>query len=78
MIKYTQKELTEKKWSINDVCKAALAIIKDKTNGQLFSICVDKLKGIPDNEMFAIERLNKLTEDVIDDTFYYDGYKVRS
>lgn len=74
---YTVKELTEKKWTTNDVCKAAAVIIKEKTNGQLTQLCTDALKNVSDTELFTVQRLNELVESVIDDTFYYDGYKVK-
>ena len=77
MICYTQKEMTEKKWTTDDVCKVALVIIKEKTNGQLTQICTDTLKNVSDTELLTVERLNKLVDGVIADTFYYDGYKIK-
>ena len=74
---YTVKELTEKKWTTEDVCKAATIIIKQKTSGQLTEICTNTLKNVYDTELFTVKRLNELVDGVVDDTLYYDGYKVK-
>lgn len=71
---YTVKEKTEKKWTIDDVASQALIILKDKY--KLEQVCTDMLKNYSESELLTTVRLNELKEDLIDDTLYYDGWKI--
>lgn len=75
-ITYPSKERTEKKYTEEDVCASALRVIKELSKGQLTQICVNVLRNDNSLARFTTVELNEWVEKVVDDTLYYDGYKI--
>lgn len=77
-IYYTKKERTVADKSIDDICDAALFIVKDRSNGKLDAICMDTfaMADRHSSRLFTIEEMNKVVIDIVADTFYWDDYKM--
>jgi hypothetical protein len=73
---YTNKEKTEKKYTVAQAESAALAIIKDRSNGKLTQVCTNATKDYRGGSDITVVKLNELSDQMVNDTFYYDGYKM--
>ncbi len=75
---YTHKERTEKKFTLEQTSSAALAIIKDRSNGKLTQVCTNCFKRVNENTLFTMEEMNQYIGQMVDETFYHDGWKMRA
>lgn len=67
---YTEKERTEKKYTVNDAVNAATTILRAKG---IKGTCMDKVRGYSMDDKITLEKLNQISEAVIDDTMYWEG-----
>lgn len=71
---YTHSERTVKKYTVNQACESARYRV---AKSGLTQICTNSLRGRPGSELITLEELNKIADAIVDETFYYDGYKAK-
>lgn len=69
---YTKSERTVKKYTVEQAVNSALVRL-NKIG--LTQVCTDKIKGRNNDEKITLEELNRISDELYDDTIYYDGYK---
>ena len=72
-IPYTNSERTQKRYTVGQAIEIAKLYLANKYS--LTQVCVNKIRSRQNEETITLVELNKITEDLIDDTMYYDGWK---
>lgn len=72
---FTFVERTVKKYNVGQAYTHALAALKDKGYEQ---VCVNCLRGKDNDLPLTLEEMSNLVEDMMQDTYYYDGWKIQS
>lgn len=67
----TPKERTVKCATVEDAVKAALTYLTDKHN--LTRVCTNAVSKRDNYEKITLQELNKISQDLIDDTLYHEG-----
>ena len=64
---YTNSEKTEKNYTIGQAVVAARIRCGEKT------ICVNAVCGRNDNEKITLAELNRIADEIVDDTYYHNN-----
>ena len=71
---YTKSERTEAKYTVRQAYMSAKARL-EKIG--LTQVCCNAIRNYDDNDKITLEQLNKLSQDMVDETIYHDDWKIK-
>lgn len=69
---FTHAEQTIKKYTVSQAVKQALAVLKAKGYAQ---VCVNAVSKMANDTKITLEEMSDLVEEMVKDTYFYDGWK---
>ncbi len=69
---FTFADRTEKKYTIGQAYAHARAVLNAKGYPQ---VCINKISGADNNTKITLEQMSDLVEEMVQDTYFYDGWK---
>lgn len=73
-MRFTQSEKTVKKYKTSFALAQARDVLRDKYG--LTQVCTDTTAKYSKDVLFTTEEVSQVISDLIDDTLYYDSWKV--